>query len=84
MTPSRRIAATLTTLVLTTLTTLAGPGRGHERMASSPLPDRVAQGARPEAVDDDDLAEPGQRSVVQVAVEGLERLLDPGASQVQR
>ena len=54
---------------------MAGQLRPRRRRAAAPVP---------EPVDDQDLVEPGQRRVVEVAAERLERLVDPGAAQVER
>src|SRR5206468_11360210 len=66
------------------LAALAGPGRGDERIGGGALADRVAERPRPEAVDDDDLVETGEGGVVEVAVERRERLLDTGATEIER
>ena len=62
-----------------------GPDRLHERMARRPRsgPRRAGRPV-PEAVDDQHLVEAGQRGVVEVAVERVERLVDAGAAQVER
>ena len=52
--------------------------------APAALADRVAQRPGAEAVDHDDLVEAGQRRVVEVAVQGLERLVHAGAAEVER
>ena len=61
------------------------PDGGRERAGSRRRrPDRIPKRPCPEAVDDRDLVEPGKRRVVEVALEELERLVDPGAPQVER
>ena len=66
------------------LAALAGPHRLHQRVAAGRRADRVAQRAGPHPVDDQDLVEPGQAGVVEVAVERVERLVHPGPAQVER
>ncbi len=47
-------------------------------------PDRIADRTGAHAVDDDDLVEPGQPGVIEVARQRVERLVDPGTTEVQR
>ena len=61
-----------------------GRDRADQRMRRGRLADGIAQGAGAEPVDDRDRAEAGQARIVEVAVERLEGLLDPGTAQVQR
>ena len=65
------------------LAALARPERRHERDGRRRRADGVAQGAGAQAVDDVDLVEARERGVVEVAIERLERLVDPGAAQVE-
>ena len=52
-------------------------------MARRPVTDRIPQCPRSEAVDHDHLVETGKRRVVEVAIQGGERLVDPGAAEIQ-
>jgi hypothetical protein len=52
-------------------------------MRAGVLSDRIAEGAGAHAVDDRCLVEAGERSVVKVSIQNLERLLNPGAAQVE-
>ncbi len=53
-------------------------------MACGLGPDGISQGPGPEPVNDQDLLETGQSSIVEVVAERLERLVDPGAAQIER
>ena len=66
------------------LAALAGAQRLDQRMVGRRRPDGVAHGAGPHPVDDDDLVEPGQPRVVEIAGQRLERLVDARAAQVER
>ena len=66
------------------LAALTGPHRLHQRVAAGRRADRVAQRAGAHPVDDQGLVEPCQTGVVEVAVERLERLLDPRPAKVER
>ena len=46
-------------------------------------PDSIAQRTRSEAMDDQRGCKAGKTGVVEVARERLERLLDPGSTQIQ-
>ena len=63
--------------------TVAGSPLPHERVAAERRSHGVAQRARAVAVDDRDALRAGHGRLVQVAVERLERLVDPGAAQVE-
>ncbi len=66
------------------LATLAGTDRLDQRVRRGRRTDGVAHGAGAHPVDHQDLVEAGQSRVVEVARQGLERLVDPGAAQVER
>ena len=84
--PARRVAAQKLDdrRPVAALAPFARADRLDQRVARRLGPDRVAQGARAEAVDDRSPAQARQRRVVEVALERLQRLLDPRAAQVER
>ncbi len=66
-----------------TLAALAGADLAGERMGGGLAADRVAQRSGAKPVDDRDPFQAGQRRVVEVAGQRVERLLHAGAAQVE-
>jgi len=60
------------------------PPRLDEWMSRGVISYRVAKCAGTHAMNHDGLVQAGKRSIVQVAIERFQRLLDCGAAQIQR
>ena len=55
----------------------------HARVLGQRLAHRTTERAGADAVDDDDLVEPGQQRIVEVGIQSLDRGLDPLAVKVE-